>query len=167
MIDFGHVKKNETKTYTLLKEGEYKFTIFSAIEKTSKSGNPMIELILFVIDSNGRHFYIKDWIVFSENTLDKVEGLCLSINLMDKYNEKKIDQSDLLDKVGMAYFFTKKGQQKPDGSFYEDRTSVKKYLVESEQEKRINETLEYYEKLSDTSAINQPIDKTLNDDLPF
>lgn len=52
--------------YQLLKEGIYDALIVSATEKTSSTGNPMLDMMVSVYDENGRSHEIRDFLVFTD-----------------------------------------------------------------------------------------------------
>ena len=56
-----------------VRAGWYEATVYSATEKTSKSGNPMIELELDVEVGRPRPMHLKSWLVLTQSCAWKIE----------------------------------------------------------------------------------------------
>ena len=86
----------------LLKEGEYKFQCFEAVEQVSQNrGNPMMKLSLKLYDSLGNMQYLTDYIVFTKESLWKLKQFCASIGRDDIYRKGLVDRLDFVGKSGM------------------------------------------------------------------
>jgi len=70
-----HTYSGEDQKFDVLAAGTYPATIISAVEKVSKSGNDMIELILET--KGGNHIY--DYLVFVENAAFRVDAFISAI----------------------------------------------------------------------------------------
>jgi len=76
-----------------LKPGNYPFTVQSAEEKKSKSGNDMIEIKLFVISPNGKEWKVMDWLLPSGPMAWRLRHFCKSIGRLSEYESKTISPS--------------------------------------------------------------------------
>lgn len=65
----------------LLPEGQYEAVVKSAKEKVSKSGNPMIELILSCYSSTGAKYDVFDYLLSTDDWAWKVRHFCESAGI--------------------------------------------------------------------------------------
>lgn len=66
-------------------KGEYDASVKSAIEKTSKAGNPMIEVTLTVYGDGGAETEVRDWLLSTDNGQRKLQAFCKSADLWQTY----------------------------------------------------------------------------------
>lgn len=66
-------------------KGEYEAVIKSAIEKTSKTGNPMIEVTMTVYGPDAAESELKDWLVCTDGGQRKIQRFCRSADLWETY----------------------------------------------------------------------------------
>ncbi len=132
----------------LLAEGVYDFTIVSAEEKTSQSGNDMFALKLNVFDGEGAPRVIMDWVLPSFPK--KFKHLHDACGLLEVYDRKDTKPEDLIEKSGKVLI----GIGKP----YTDKNGVE----------RVNNTVVDYVKKDNAEqykkAAADPID---GDVIPF
>lgn len=115
--------EEELQRAMLLPEGLYDFTVNKAIEKTSKSGNLMIELDMTVyLDS--RPMYVRDWLMVGlERQLYKVLHFCRSVGLAEKYQAGELNDHDCVGRSGKLKLGVNEGDRGP-------QNSVKDYIVD-------------------------------------
>jgi len=120
--------EEDFKFRNLLPPGIYNFEVFDSIEKTSKkSGDPMIELVLKIIDSN-RTFKVFDYLIDREPMDFRIRQICECLGLMEKYNSGEIDSRDFFGKKGKV----KINIRKDTTGLYGDKNSVQEYIVTKE-----------------------------------
>ncbi|MCF1193213.1 DUF669 domain-containing protein, partial [Mangrovimonas sp. AS39] len=76
--------------FQLLKEGEYDAVIAASQDKTSHSGNPMMDVTLQVFDAQGRARDVRDFLVFTKGMMWKVIHFADSAGLLKQYEEGKL-----------------------------------------------------------------------------
>ena len=104
----------------LLPAGEYDATVKYAVEETSKSGNPMIKIILTVYGS-GIEADVFDYLVSSPAVLYKVKNFCKSAGI-------DFDRGELNVEVCMEQNVRVKLKvEKQEG--FEDRNAVADYVT--------------------------------------
>jgi hypothetical protein len=118
--------EEEIKMSKLLHPGLYKYEVINAKERTSKTGNPMIELTLKVYDDKGRMFLINDYLL--ESMQFKLIHFAKSNNLFNEYESGEIKDFHCLNKKGTVEIDIQSGKEKPDGTFYNDKNVVKDYI---------------------------------------
>lgn len=104
-------------------KGAYDFQVESAAEKTSKSGNPMIELVLTVW-VGGVERKVWDYLVGTESSQWKLRHFCYATGLHDRYESGELGAADCVDVSGRADFTVK-----PATASYPAKNSVKDYVV--------------------------------------
>lgn len=120
--------EEELEHEMLIPAGEYDFTVADAVEKTSKSGNPMIELNLIVF-VDGHQQYVRDWLLTSLVMQKyKVRHFCASTGLLEKYDTGELNARDCISRSGQL----KLGIQEGKGN-YGPQNSVKDYIADSVQ----------------------------------
>lgn len=68
-----------------LPKGEYDAVVATATEKTSKAGNPMIEVELTVYGQGGAEIKVRDWLIGNESGQRKIQRFCKSADLWETY----------------------------------------------------------------------------------
>jgi hypothetical protein len=92
--------------------GEYPCTVVAAKETRSKSGNPMIEIRIRAIESDGQAFGpgIFDYLVFTDGAKWKVDAFLQSADLWPgEHAPINIEAEDLIGKTVTAKLGTEKG----------------------------------------------------------
>lgn len=120
-----------SKLSGLMPNGTYDFVVTSAVAKISKNGNPMIEVNLTVYDKENIPHSIKDYLVSSSNMAWKLKRFCEAIGALDVYLRGEFNELHCINKKGVAKIIIAKGEPKEDGSFYNDRNTVKEYIKSS------------------------------------
>tara|TARA_R100000655_G_scaffold71369_3_gene109763 strand:+ start:1571 stop:2002 length:432 start_codon:yes stop_codon:yes gene_type:complete len=72
--------KVEEKNFICLPKGEYEIRIENVVQKKSKAGNDMLELLLTAFTNEGQKVTIYDYIV-NPNGLWKLKTICKSVGL--------------------------------------------------------------------------------------
>lgn len=140
--------------FKLLEPGVYDFEIISAQDKTSKSGNEMIELKLKVFDSNGNSSHVFDYLL-PEKMAYKFRHCCEAIEIIDKYEGGELVADDFIGGTGEVKIKIDKNKD----ANYPDKNAVVDYLGKRSKEER------------ETTAKNHGIKKKkaseeLNDAIP-
>lgn len=125
-MKFQHKSEQEIIESKLLPKGIYDFNVIEATEKLSKAGNEMIVIKIMVWDKKGKERNITDYLL--EAMEFKLRHFCEVTGLIDKYNNDELTDMDCLNKSGKVLINIKKGKEKPDGGFYEDKNSVEDYV---------------------------------------
>lgn len=115
----------------LLPEGEYPYQISGAIEKTSKSGNDMIELTVRVFKPDGSFVLVTDYLL--ESLAYKLRHAAVACGLEKIYDAGTLTADNFIGKEGML----KLGIQKDKNGQYPDRNSVKDYIVPKDGEAKV------------------------------
>lgn len=106
-----------------LPKGEYEAVVANATEKTSKKGNPMIEVDLTVFGPEGKEVNVRDWLVGSDGGQYKIQRFCKSADLWGTYEAGELS-ADSCKGVPVT---VKLGIEEGDGE-YPPRNSVKDYM---------------------------------------
>lgn len=117
MFNFNPQTEDMLAKASLLEKGEYSFEVQSAIQKVSRSGNSMIELILGVWDIDGRVHQVYDYLM--ESMAYKIRHFCYSVGLGEKYELGGFRDSECLGKSGKCKIIIqedKTGQYRPKNS---------------------------------------------------
>lgn len=138
----------------LLPEGEYPYQISGALEKTSKSGNDMIELTVRVFKPDGSFVLVTDYLL--ESLAYKLRHAAVSCGLEKIYDAGTLKADDFIGKQGML----KLGIQKDKNGQYPDRNSVKDYIVPKEGDAKVVIPKDSLSKMIDG-------DDGLEDEIPF
>ncbi len=125
-MNFPPKTEEEIQAMGLIEEGTYPFEVLEAKDSKSKSGNEMIELKLRIWDNLGRERQCFDYLL--EAMAFKLRHFCEAVGLLDKYNAGTLLASDCLSRCGKLELVVQPGKQKPDGSYYQDKNSVKDYV---------------------------------------
>jgi len=75
------MKYNTDVDQTVINEGTVDYRVHNALEKVSKSGNEMINLILKVRDEAGNTDYVHDYLVSNDKAKWKIKQFCNSNQL--------------------------------------------------------------------------------------
>ncbi len=90
MYDVMSEQEAIEERFNLLKEGEYDAVVSSSTDKTSSSGNPMMDITLQVFDENGKARDVRDFLVFTKSMMWKVIHFADSANLLPQYEQGKL-----------------------------------------------------------------------------
>lgn len=113
----------------LLPQGVYSFEVTKSTRKVSKSGNDMAELNISVWDSNGKVYYLRDWLVFSSVALNirKIKHFCDAVGLAEQYKKGELPE-DLEKLSGKVKIGIEDEQPKADGGFWPKKNVVMDYV---------------------------------------
>lgn len=123
----------ESRSYPLLKAGEYKFVVSKAEFKTSKALNPMIELTL-LIHVDGQEYKVFDYLIASETMEWKTRHFCDACGLLDFYQQGQFNEKTAHRKIGYAYIGLEEERPKNDGSggVWKAKNKVEDYVKQGE-----------------------------------
>jgi len=98
-FDFSVNAENNTVP-TIVPPGEYSAIICDSKEKTSKSGNQMLEIRLKITETNYWGTCVWDWLVFINNkpAKDKLKNFCNAVGIETEGGEVDISPNSLLNK---------------------------------------------------------------------
>lgn len=125
----SEAEAEKARGYSLLDHGMYEFHVMKAEGRPSKTNNPMIELVLNVLDKEGKEHVIFDYLVATEKMNWKIRHFCRAVGLEKEYDEGKFNELLCAGRGGHAMISKQAGKQKPDGSFYKDKNVVDDYVV--------------------------------------
>lgn len=126
-MKFTPKTEEQIATENLIPEGTYSFEVKQAMEETSKSGNPMIHLLLHVfVDDSIRQ--LDDYLL--EKMAFKLRHFCASTDLLDLYQQGALTASDCEGKTG----WVKIAVQPDKSGKYPPRNSAKDYSSSPEME---------------------------------
>lgn len=114
---------DEIISSTLLQDGKYPFEVVDAKDKTSKSGNEMIELQLRIYDQQDKAHFIYDYLL--ESMKFKLLHFCEAAFLSDKYASGLLVAADCIGKKGYAEVFIQEDKNKQ----YAPKNSIKDYIT--------------------------------------
>jgi hypothetical protein len=77
-----------------LMRGWFRAEFLEAVEKDSRRGNPMIEVLLAVYDGEGATREYRDWLTTSERGAEKLRHACEAVAALAKYDAGEISQDD-------------------------------------------------------------------------
>lgn len=113
----------------LLAEGYGQFKITKAEVKTSKTGNPMMELNMQLTDVNGKRGFCNEYLVATKDEsgkkrlATKIKNLANSIGKPELYGPgRKLVPNDLLGEGGTCYIKVQSGGE------FADRNVISKYI---------------------------------------
>jgi uncharacterized protein DUF669 len=104
-------------------KGEYDALVANATEKTSKTGNPMIEVDLTVYGPNGQENNVRDWLVGTDGGQYKIQRFCKSADLWETYQAGEL----CADSCKELRVTVKLGIEEGDGQ-YPPRNKVMDYM---------------------------------------
>ncbi len=150
---------DESRSYPLLKEGEYKFYVSKAEFGTSKSGNARIEVTL-LIHHEGKEYKVFDYLIASESMEWKTRHFCDTCGLLDRYEAGSFNEHLAEKKTGRAYISLEPERPKTDGSggVWKANNKVDDYVKVGGSSKPTN---------FKPSQLSQPPNDFINDDVPF
>lgn len=108
----------------LLPLGNYDFEVAGAEEKTSKSGNDMIELKVRVYDNEGQGRTIFDYLVDTDGAAYKLRHFAYSVGRGPDYEKGELRADALPGLTGKAKVFVKKDKS----GQYPDKNAIADYL---------------------------------------
>lgn len=88
--------KSEEELIRLLPKGIYDARVRNAVDKTSQSGNEMIEVVVEVYADDGSKFVITDWLL--EKISYKIRHFCESAGILNLYESGMICADDCVGK---------------------------------------------------------------------
>jgi hypothetical protein len=111
-----------------LPEGAYEFSVIDANDKTSQSGNPMIELQLAIKGPNGDELRIFDHLVFVKSMTWKIDHFRTSTGEQVVKGPASLDAIDCIDRCGKALLTIERfgGRDQNKVSDYIDPAAEKK-----------------------------------------
>lgn len=112
----------------MLPNGDYDFEVVKATEKTSSSGNDMIELQMRVWDAAGKPRMVFDNLVAVETMEWKTRHFAECCGLLETYEAGSMTVEDCLDRAGRLSLDTQKERTEGDKT-YKARNRVKDYLT--------------------------------------
>lgn len=144
--------------FNLLKDGEYDAVIVSSQDKTSGSGNPMMDVTLQVFDAQGRAREVRDFLVFTKCMMWKVIHFANSAGLLKEYEEGKLCSEIVIGKRVRVKIAIESGNEipadklrgKPAGSKYSDKNKIEDYINQGVSKGAVTE-----------------LDPFADDDIPF
>ena len=78
----------------LLSAGQYPARIIEAVEKASKAGNDMIELLVTVRGADGEERELRDWLVGNDRGALKLRHAAEAVGALARYEAGEIGQND-------------------------------------------------------------------------
>lgn len=109
-------------------DGTYDFEVSNAEETTSKAGNDMVKLTIFIFNAAGARWTIFDYLVGSPKAVFKVKQFAEAVGLRDAYDRGELDAVDMIGKTGQCKVVTIKSDGFADkngiGSYLKARGSV-------------------------------------------
>lgn len=123
MFTFNPKTEQEVLTANLLEKGEYPFVVKSCQAKTSKSGNPMLEVVLCVWDKQGKEHTIFDYLM--ESMEFKLRHFFVSIGMEESYMKGAIEPASTVGKQGHVKIFIREDKT----GQYQPKNAVGDYLV--------------------------------------
>jgi hypothetical protein len=86
----------------ILEEGIYPFTVKSALEGISKSGNNMVTLTLEIWNHEGKSFIVKDFLVAVESMCYKIRNFWKSVGKPERYETGNIFIDEFINQSGLV-----------------------------------------------------------------
>ena len=110
----------------LFKAGVYPFEILEAKETTSKSGNPMIELRVKVIN-NGSSRVVTDYLL--PQRAEKLLHCCVVCGCQENYERGELSGDDFLGKTGKLKLVVERGRKDETGTKWPDKNVIEDYVA--------------------------------------
>lgn len=151
----------KAKQFELLEAGIYNFKVVEAIAKNSKSGNPMIQILIKITDQNGVEHGIYDYLVSTRQMMWKFKHFCDSIGLSKEYENKQFQTHLSLWKTGKASIGFQPGNKKDDGTYYRDKNIVEDYVMTDQGAVKVELGKHY------STYGAKPKEEFIDSDLPF
>lgn len=122
---FTFTPKKDEELSLLLPPGEYEFVVASAVQKTSKSNNPMIQVSLKIWDKDGLTYFVNDYLMTGDKRWEyKLKQFFKSIQFIDQYEKGEVEADMLCNKEGRVVI----GIQQDTSGKYPDKNNVSKYV---------------------------------------
>lgn len=110
--------------------GTYDFEVADAAEKTSKNGNDMVELVVSVVDKEGKSKKVYDYLVSTDGAAYKVRHFAGATGMIKDYEAGLLNARDMIGKTGRCEIIIKKAQ---DG--YPAKNQISDYICEDSDAK--------------------------------
>lgn len=121
-MQFSPKQESELNNFVLFPKGDYDFEVIKAHDKTSMSGNDMIELELDIFDSNGNKCRVYDYLL--EKIAYKLKHFCDSVGLTTEYEKGTLVADMCLNRNGKCRVDIKHDNT----GVYSDKNIIKDYL---------------------------------------
>lgn len=122
-MQFQPKSEQEIVEENLWPAGEYDYEIVAAYDKTSKSGNEMIELKVVIYNDQGKSQHISDYLL--EGVPLKLRNAAYANGLGADYESGELRSRDFEDKTGVC----RVGIQKDKAGQYPDKNVIYDYLM--------------------------------------
>ena len=117
---------------TLLKAGvSYTALIAEAVEKLSRGGNPMIELLLLVQLPDGSEQELRDWLVDLPAGAAKLRSAVVAVDALDHFDAGCIEADDFSGRTVLIRCGIEKRRGQPDRNYVEQYRAVASSVVTS------------------------------------
>lgn len=122
--------------YNLLKEGVYEAVINTSVDKTSSTGNPMIDMTLNVYEDTGMIHNVRDFLVFTPKMMWKVIHCAESADVVKEYEAQQFCSDLLVGRKVKVKVVIEEGSPIPDdklngkpfGSKYPNKNKIDDYI---------------------------------------
>lgn len=128
-MKFTPKTEKEIAEENLWQPGEYSFEVLEAADKTSKSGNEMIELKLKVYADDGGYIFLNDYLL--ESMAYKLRHAADACGILEQYNAGSLVAADFAGKAGRVKLVIQKSKDPQ----YSDKNAVKDYVKSSAETK--------------------------------
>lgn len=129
--------KNEMERNKLLPDGVYPFVVKEITAQISQAGNSMLKVIISITKDHAEHL-ITDYILATDQMIYKLKHFCETLGLEKEYLQGSFAFLECHGNKGYAKIGTKKGDPRPDGTFFRDKNIVKDYVkLETLQQKTV------------------------------
>jgi hypothetical protein len=126
--------------HQLLEAGVYDGVIASSSDRTSASGNPMMDMTVSVFDKNGKQHDIRDFLVFTRSMMWRVINFAKSAGVMDVYEAGKLCSDAIINKRVKVKVVIEDAKEipedklngKPSGSKYPEKNRIEDYVLAEE-----------------------------------
>lgn len=139
-FNFTPHTEEEIAKLSLLEKGNYQFEVRSSVQKVSKSGNDMIEIVLRIWDKSGKEHSLYDYLL--EKMPYKIKHFCDSIGFSKQYESGKLFAEEFVGKCGeVKVYIEEKSGDSPKNRVadYMFNDSPKK-LIETEEDFKDDDT---------------------------
>lgn len=121
----------KSKEFPLLPDGIYDFIVIESKFKTSRAGNPMIELKLRVTHDGLEHT-VFDNLIPTDRMIWKVRHFCAATGNLEKFEKETFNENDAMGSRGMMLVGNVGERPKDDGSggVWKAKNVVDDYLTE-------------------------------------
>ena len=128
--------------FQLLKEGEYDAIISASHDKSSSTGNPMMDMTVSVFDENGKSHDVRDFLVFTKTMMWKVVHCADSAGVLPEYESQKFCSDAVIGKRVRVKVAMEEGSVIPDdklngklpGSKYPNKNKIEDYIKRSDND---------------------------------